>query len=781
MGGGRSLGRRAFLVAAIAPAVGLAWAAAHYAAVVDGEVVARSWSWVPQLGLTLDLRVDGFSLLMILLITGIGLLVQLYAHRYFGADRAGLHRLAGLLLLFSAAMLGVVTAANLLVLYVAWELTSVTSYLLIGWTDTDPKARASALQALLTTGAGGLAMLGGFVLIGQAAGTYDLTRLAADPPTGTMVEVGLVLVLLGAFTKSAQFPFSAWLPGAMVAPTPVSAYLHSATMVKAGVYLIARLAPIFAAQGIWRPLVLTVGLLTMLTGGWRALRQYDLKRILAYGTVSQLGFLVVLLGAGTAEATVAGVTLLLAHALFKAGLFLVVGIVDHQAHTRDIRALGAYGPGWAAPRVVAVLLGASMAGIPLLFGFVAKELAYEAWYHGELAGSTVVLVGVVAGSVLTFAYTGRLLLGAFRPGVPTEGPLVDPPPAVDAPPAPTTAFWLPAGVLAGLTVLLGLVPGLASDLVSAAAGSLEPEAGHVHLAVWHGWNPVLALSALTVVLGSLVVVAGPVVGRLQRRLPHLVDGDLVYLGTMRGLNRLADRSTGLMQSGSLPVYAAVILATAAVVPGWALLTGSAPDLPPLTSGPGDWAVAGLLLAGGVAAAVVRERMAAVLCLGAVGYGMALVFVLQGAPDLALTQVCVDTIGAVVFVLVLRHLPRRFGERSTPFGRTLRLVVSGLVGVFVLGFLLVAGDARVDPSISSEFVERAYAEGGGRNVVNVVLVDIRGFDTMGEITVLAVAAMGVYALARLSRRERHEDHSFTPGRRRRVPDAVGAGEPGEAPA
>ncbi len=278
----------------------------------------------------------------------------------------------------------------------AWELTSVTSYLLIGWKGGDPSARASATQALLTTGAGGIAMLGGFVLIGQSAGTYDLTALAAHPPTGTAVEVGLLLVLLGAFTKSAQFPFSAWLPGAMVAPTPVSAFLHSATMVKAGVYLIARLAPMFADQGLWRPVVLTVGVLTMLTGGWRSLRQHDLKRILAYGTVSQLGFLVTLFGAGVPEATAAGVTLLLAHALFKAGLFLVVGVVDHQAHTRDIRALGRYGPGWLGPRVVAVVCGASMAGVPLLFGFVAKESAYEAWVHSDLSGGGVVLAGLVA-------------------------------------------------------------------------------------------------------------------------------------------------------------------------------------------------------------------------------------------------------------------------------------------------------------------------------------------------------------------------------------------------
>ena len=786
---GRTLGRRAFLVAAAAPAAGLLWAGLRAGDVLDGRIPTERVGWVSELGLSFGFRLDGFSLLMVLLVTGIGVLVQVYASRYFAADRAGLHRLAGLLLVFTAAMLGVVTASNLLVLYVAWELTSVSSYLLIGWTDQDPKARASALQALLTTGAGGLAMLGGFVLIGQSAGTYELAALAASPPSGTAVEVGMVLVLLGAFTKSAQFPFSAWLPGAMVAPTPVSAFLHSATMVKAGVYLIARLAPVFADQGIWRPLVLTVGLLTMLTGGWRALRQYDLKRILAYGTVSQLGFLVVLFGAGYPEATVAGVTVLLAHALFKAGLFLVVGVIDHQAHTRDIRALGRYGPGWAGPRLVAVASGASMAGIPLLFGFVAKESAYEAFVHGELAGGAVVLAGLVAGSVLTFAYTARLLLGAFRPGPATEPVLPGSPEPIEPPLAPSLAFWAPAGVLGVLTVVLGLVPDLASGLVDTAARSLDPSVEHVHLAVWHGVNTALVLSGVTIALGALLVVAGPVVSKVQSLVPHPLDGDASFLATMRGLNRVADRSTGALQSGSLPTYIAIILTTVVVVPGFALLWAPMPARPPLASGPGDWAAAGLLVAGGIAAAVVRERMAAVLCLGAVGYGMALVFVLQGAPDLALTQVCVDTIGAVVFVLVLRHLPNRFQERPTVSGRVVRIVVSALVGVFVFAFILISGDVRVDPSISQAFLDESLEEGGGRNVVNVVLVDIRGFDTMGEITVLAVAAMGVYGLARLSRQEGRELRSFTPARRRgRASPAAGIGpdpldqrrpDPGEA--
>jgi multicomponent Na+:H+ antiporter subunit A len=455
---------------------------------------------------------------------------------------------------------------------------------------------------------------------------------------------------------------------------------------------------------------------------------------------------------------------LLAHALFKAALFLVVGVIDHQAHTRDIRALGRYGPGWGGPMVVAVVSGASMAGIPPLLGFIGKEAAYDSFVHSELAGGRVILAGLVIGSVLTFAYTARLLLGAFRPGVVTEGLAEDPAVAIEAPPAPSIAFWLPAALLGTLTVVFGLVPGLISHLVETAAHSLDPFIEGEHLALWHGLNEALVLSGLTFLLGAALTWAGPALARLQRRIPNSMAGERGYLGAIRGLNLVADRTTGVVQSGSLPVYIGVILLTAVTVPGWALLRAPMPEAPPFVTGPGDWAAAALMIVGGIAAVVVKHRMAAVLCLGAVGYGMALVFVLQGAPDLALTQVCVDTIGAVIFVLVLRHLPGWFADRPTALVRTGRIVVSVAVGVFVFAFILIAGDARVDPTISTEFIARAYEEGGGRNVVNVVLVDIRGFDTMGEITVLAVAAMGVYALARLSRRESRADRSFSPSRR-----------------
>lgn len=761
---GARLGRRAFVVAALVPFAGLVWSVAKIPDVLDGVVPRDTVRWIPDLALSLDLRLDGFSLLMFLLVTGIGTLVLLYASSYFGHGVDGLHRLAGLLLVFTGAMLGVVTAANLLVLFIAWELTSISSYLLIGWDDTNPVARSSALQALLTTGAGGLAMLGGFVLIGQEAGTYDLAELAARPPSGAAVTVGLLLVLAGAFTKSAQFPFSAWLPGAMVAPTPISAFLHSATMVKAGVYLIARMAPVFGDHGVWRPVVLSVGLATMLTGGYRALREHDLKSILAFGTVSQLGFLTVLFGAGLPEATFAGVAVLLAHALFKAALFLVVGVIDHQAHTRDIRALGRFGPGWEGPRLAAVVAGASMAGIPLCFGFVAKEAAYTAFAEGAADWSVVVLVGLVAGSVLTVAYTARLLLGAFTDRAVSVVGVAEaterPDPVVD-PRAPRLQFWAPAGLLAAVTVAIGVAPAIVGDLVDVAATSLDGVERHDHLAVWHGWTMPLLLTAVTFAAGAALVARRGAVGRLLTVLPRPVSGQHAYQSTVKGLNRLADRVTGVVQPGSLPIYLGVILITLVIVPGWSLLHAPFSDLPPLTTGPGDWAAAALIIAGGVAATLVQERISAVLCLGAVGFGMALVFILQGAPDLALTQVCIDTLGAVIFVLVLRRLPNRFSDRATPIGRSARLAVSALVGVFVFVFIVVAVGVRTEPPVSDEFLARSLDEGGGRNVVNVVIVDFRGFDTMGEITVLSIAGLGVYGLARLARRESRELRAFSP--------------------
>ena len=746
LSGARRLGRWALVLGGLAPAVTITWAASRAGAILDGDVITEQVSWVPGLDLSLDLRLDAFSLLMIVLVSGIGTLVFAYAWSYFGrAEKVG--RVAGLLTLFAGAMLGVVLADNLLLLYVCWELTSVTSYLLIGIDDDEPEARAAALHALLVTSLGGLAMLGGFVLLGQAGGTYRISALVADPPGGTLVGVALVLVLVGAFTKSAQYPFHSWLPGAMVAPTPISAYLHSAAMVKAGVYLVALLAPAFATTGVWRPLVVGVGLTTMIAGGLRALRPFDLKQLLAFGTISQLGFLMVLLGIGLPEATAAGCTLLLAHGLFKAPLFMVVGIVDHEAHTRDLRTLPRLGTGWTTVRVAAFLSAASMAAIPPLAGFLAKEKAYDAFVGGS-DGERLVLAGIVAGSVLTVAYSLRLAAAFWRPDAvaPADGPR----PVLDDGPSPT--FVAPALLLAGLSLLLGLFPALWSSLVDQAAAALDPEAG-ASLKLWHGINTALVLSGLTLALGAGLFAARGAVARAQARLAPTVTGADVYDAVVRRVLHLAALVTSVVQSGSLPIYAAVILGTAAVVPAVGLLSGAWwPGWPTLVTRAADLPIAALLVIAALAAAMAARRFVAALFLGVAGYAMTLFFVVQGAPDLALTQFAVETLSVVVFLLVLRRLPDRFERHRAPaVGVVPRLAVSAAVGVFVVAMAIAASGARTEPPVSREMTERALPEGDGKNVVNVILVDFRGLDTLGEVTVLVAAGIGVAALARAGQR------------------------------
>lgn len=739
----RRLGRSGLVAGGLATGLTMAWVAARAGGVLDGDPVTQHAEWVPQLDLALDVRLDAFAVLMTVLVSGIGTLVFAYAWPYFrGSDVAG--RVAGLLTLFAGSMLGVVLADNLLLLYVCWELTSVTSYLLIGIDDAEPRARAAALHALLVTGLGGLAMLGGFVVLGQEAGTYRISDLLDAPPTGTAVSVALVLVLLGAFTKSAQYPFHSWLPGAMVAPTPISAYLHSAAMVKAGIYLVARLAPAFADTGVWRPLVVTVGLTTMVGGGLRALRAFDLKQLLAFGTISQLGFLVVLFGIGHPAATAAGCALLLAHGLFKAALFMVVGVVDHEAHTRDLRDLPLLGAGWTTTKVVTLASVASMAAVPPLAGFIAKEEAYAALVDGS-SGDRVALAGIVLGSVLTVAYSLRFAAALLRPDAierradrATSGV------------GPAAGIVIPGMVLGASSVLLGVAPAIWSGLVDDAAASLDPGAG-THLTLWHGLGAPLALSALTLAVGALVFAGRRTITAAQDRLAPRATGTDAYEATVRGVLRVAALVTRTLQSGSLPIYAAIILSTAAIVPGVALLSGSWwPGWPDSVGHAAHLPIAGLLVVGALAATLATRRFAAALLLGVVGYGMALLFVVQGAPDLALTQFAVETLSIVVFLLVLRRLPDRFERRPPAVGRLYRLSVSAAVGIFVAVMAIASSGARTEAPVSRGMSEQALPEGGGRNVVNVVIVDIRGLDTIGEITVLAAAGIGIVALTRVGR-------------------------------
>ncbi|MCB1284549.1 MAG: DUF4040 domain-containing protein [Microthrixaceae bacterium] len=758
---GDRIGRRGFYLALAGPLAVLAWLGTQIGSILgdDAAAVTQHVEWVPALGLNIDLRLDAFAALMVLLVSGIGVLVFLYATRYFG-DGAGVGRLCGLLVLFSGSMLGLVLADNVLFLYTCWELTAVTSFLLIGNNHTETAARAAALQAILTTALGGLAMLGGFIVIGNEAGTFRLSAILADVPTTTPAQIGLGLVLVGAATKSAQFPFQSWLPGAMAAPTPVSAYLHSATMVKAGVYLVARLSPAVLAVGWFRPTVIAVGLITMILGGLSALRPTDLKALLANGTISQLGFLFVIFGVGTDEAMLAGSLMLLSHGLFKAALFMGVGIIDHQAKTRDLAELPVLDGRWRPVRVFMSISAASMAGIPLAFGFVAKETVLEALTGSGIDGGWIVVAGVVVGSALTAAYSIRIIWGTFVwPSRRVAAEVAGGDGATRrAAPAPSAAFIAPACVLTAFTLVFGVAPGLLNTFAGSAQASLLLPTGraaaHVvaHLSLWHGFTAALGLSALALGFSVVMVIYRRPIGRVIALGSKLPRGTTVYREILRTMNRSADLVTGVVQNGSLRIYTGVIVLTATLIPSIALiLDGLEIDWPKWVGSPAQAVAAAHILTAAVAAVFVRRRFTAALFLGLVGYGMAALFIVQGAPDLALTQIAIETLTTVLFVLVLRRLPDGFERSHEVYSRTVRLVISAIVGSTVFVFALVAAGERLPEPVSEEMVEGALSDGHGRNIVNVILVDFRGFDTMGEITVLAAAGIGAVALARAGRR------------------------------
>jgi multicomponent Na+:H+ antiporter subunit A len=745
----RRFGATAWYPAAAVPLATALWAGFQAPKVLAGGTVEESWAWAPALGLVLDLRLDGLSLLMLWVVGGVGAAVLLYSRHYTEHDTG---RESALLLAFAGVMTGLVLADNLFLLYVFWELTTVVSFLLIAGRGDRVERRRAAVQALLVTAGGGLAMLLGFVLLGEAAGTYRVSAIVADPPQGGAVTAAVVLVLIGAFTKSAQMPLHSWLPAAMVAPTPVSAYLHAASMVKAGVYLVARLAPGLATVGPWRPMVFAVGLASLVLGAWCALRETDLKKLLAYGTISELGMLIALFGAGTRTAALAGAVMLLAHAAFKAALFLVTGIIDHQLGTRDIRELSGVGRRLPGLLTVAALAAASMAGLPPLIGFLGKEAALEAFLHApDLAAHGWLLAALVLGSALTVAYAARFLAGAFG-GAPRPGGKEPRPPAA--------GFLAPVAVLT-VAGLVGGVWATGTDRAVRPYADAYPAGpdGPYELALWHGPTPVLGLSALAVLAGVLLHLAGQrgaaaVSGPSRLGPPRLPGEQPGYRRTLAALDEAAARLTRRTHVGSLPVYLAVILTTVVLLPGTAL----AAVIPSIGSPPLWRAALELPLGVGVLAAAAmvlttRYRLTGTLLVGAVGYGVAGLFLVRGAPDLALTQFLVETMTLVVVVLVLRRMPARFTPgRTTWRVRTVRASVAVAVGLFVATFALVAASARRSPSVASEYLRRAE-EAGAHNVVNAIIVDFRALDTLGEISVLLVTAIGVVSLVRIWNEQR----------------------------
>jgi multicomponent Na+:H+ antiporter subunit A len=740
---GQALRVAGWTVALFVLAVGV-YFASFLGNIASGETFHFSRHWAPALGVNLSFTLDGLSMLFVLLICGIGALVLVYASGYM-AGHPLLGRFYAYLLLFMASMLGLVLADNLLLLFVFWELTSFSSYLLIGFDHERPEARAAALQALLVTGGGGLALMAGIILLGQAGGSLELStllsraeRLHAHP----LYAPALLLILLGAFTKSAQFPFYFWLPSAMEAPTPVSAYLHSATMVKAGVYLLARTSPALGGTDLWIWTVSVVGAVTMLLGGWLAIVQSDLKRILAYSTVSALGMLTFLLGLGGKMAVQAAMAYLLGHALYKGALFLVAGALDHSTGTRDVEKLSGLGRAMPLTALAAGIAALSMAGLPPLFGFIAKELSYEATLHAP-AAKWVTAAAVVANVLLVAA---AALVG-LRPFWGQTRPT--PRQAHEAP----LSMLLGPLALASLSVAFGFRPAWgAEELVSAASSSVLGQPATIELALWHGLTPALALSVVTLVGGVCAYAARGLLKKVAARWEgHGRWGPAgCYELALIGLNGLAIGQTRLLQSGYLRYYLMITVTTTTVLTGYALVGRGVPEVAI------DWSdlqfyeagLAVLMLLAILASVLLGSRLAAIAALGVVGYGVALVYVLFGAPDLAMTQFLVETLTVILFVLVFYHLPepRRVSDK---IARWRDAALASATGALMTA-LVLAGTPENYPSISSFFAEHSVPHGHGRNIVNVILVDFRALDTMGEITVLSVAAVGVYALLKLRR-------------------------------
>ncbi|MGN7778069.1 Na+/H+ antiporter subunit A [Mycolicibacterium sp. 22603] len=743
-------GRLAFYPLALVPLLSLIWVGLNWP--TDEHVPTVHIPWLPMLSMDITLRFDSLAAIMSVLVLAIGALVLFYCAEYFhhheGRIEKRLPSFAAELVAFSGAMFGLVVSDNMLLLYIFWETTTVLSFLLVGHYAERATSRRAATQALLVTTFGGLAMLVGIVVLGEMSGTYLLSELIAAPPTGLAASVGIALILVGALSKSAIVPLHFWLPGAMAAPTPVSAYLHAAAMVKAGVYLVARLTPGFADTAFWRPMVVGLGLLTMLLAGWRAIREYDLKLILAFGTVSQLGLITVMVGTGGPDMMLAGLAMLCAHAMFKAALFMVVGIIDHATGTRDIRKLAGLGRAHRPLLIIAAGASASMAALPPFFGFIAKEADLETVLHSEVLGGAApfVLAGIVFGSVFTTMYTLRFLWGAFA----AKG-AAEPSVRVAEMHRPPVTFLLPPAILAAAGLVFGLWPSGIDAVLDDYAKTI-PGGSDYYLALWHGFGIPLLLSVFILVTGAVVFFGRQRLPRARTGFTPLGNADRIYDEVMRGLDLLAVRVTAQTQRGSLPATQSVILCTLVVLPLVMLALGARnrPEMA-LWDSPLQVVIGAVILAAALGATVMRNRLAAVLLVGVTGYGCGAIFALHGAPDLALTQFLVETLLLVIFVLVLRTLPAEADRSNVTRSRAPRAVLSAAVGAAVTTLAVFAMAARDTRPIAALLPDAAYYRGHGANTVNVLLVDIRAWDTMGEISVLVVAATGVASMVFRNRR------------------------------
>lgn len=758
----RRFGTRGFHVLALPVAGGAMWTGTQLATHVSHSNASprvEHFEWIPAIHLNATLRLGSLESLFGTLVLTIGVLVLVYCAGYFPNPPYGKRRrvstFAAQMVAFAAAMYGLVVSDNMLLMYIFWEITSVLSFLLVGYYAERASSRRAAGQALLVTTLGGLVMLVGIVLMGITTGFWTFSELTAMgalkmSQLGTpAISVAVVLLILGALTKSAIAPFHFWLPGAMAAPTPVSAFLHSAAMVKAGIFLIARLSPTFSPTPTWHFAIIPLGLVTMVMAGWMALRQKDLKLILAYGTVSQLGFIMTITSIGTRAAILAALALTLGHAMFKATLFMVVGAIDHTTGTRDVRKLSGLGRAQPQLIIIAGLAACSMAGVPPFFGFVAKEAALDAALSAEvLTGmpSVFTTAGVVIGSILTVAYSLYFMNGAFstKPSThPTGGGRSE---AVQKMSAPGGEMLGPAWLLAIAGLGTGLAPQLYDAVISPYLHESFIESEHAtHLALWHGITMPLVLTVAILSLGGIMHWQRKLVRQLNFEQPALGDADSAYDAILGGARKLSLRVTAATQRGSLPFTEATILTVLIFVPISALLLGERNNLEMVLwdSAP-QGAAAFIIVIAALATTRMRNRLSGVIMVGVTGYGLALLFGLYGAPDLALTQLLIETIVMVVFVLVLRTLPTKTSDQPTGLERH-RAWLAIAVGLAVATLGAFAMAARSSAPISERIPELALDIGHGANAVNVLLVDIRAWDTFGEISVLVIVAVGIASL------------------------------------
>ncbi len=733
-------GRRGWGLVAVVPAVLFAAFCFYLPDISAGQSVREVHSWIPSLDVAASFRVDGLSLTFALLITGIGTVVFFYASAYMrGYPR--LDRFFIVLTLFMASMLGAVLADDLVLMIVFWELTSLTSFLLIGFTPEKSEARRSAQQGFLITVAGGLAMLAGAIMLATVAGTNSISEIlqrgediAAHPAAPAII----ILIALGAFAKSAQVPLHSWLANAMVAPTPVSAYLHSATMVKLGIYLLARMDPVFGAHPLWIGLLVTFGTVTMLAGAILAMRQTDLKLLLAYSTIVTLGILTVLVGAPGEVAAIAVMTLLIGHALYKACLFLVVGIIDHATHSRDASSLRGLNRHMPLTNTVAMLGGLSMAGLPPFLGFFAKELLYETGLSisGGLLVVGVALVANAAMIIIALLIAVRCFSG---PEQAFERKPRDPGVALLGGPA----------ILGASGLFFGIAPWFAAQaLILPGAGAINGSPVTFTFELWHGFTPVLLTSIATLTLGVFAYWHWDALRAKLAAIPQ-VDSwgpDRGYDKAILALQRIAAWQTRLIQTGSLRVYLGRFLAMAAIALIATLVLRNGVVWPSFAGALSwDLGLAGLMVAAALAVLRARNFISGIVAAGVVGFSLALVFLFNGAPDLAFTQFSVEALAIVILLAIVGRMPFRDQDYRTRGERRRDAWIAASLGVAVSAVLLSVLANPFDGRLSDYFRAASVPEAHGRNLVNVIIVDFRALDTLGEIAVLGLAAMAAAAV------------------------------------